>query len=459
MNDKIQKGWWIAIVGIVLAMVIQVTLIKESYQYEKSKFVTQLNSILKETIWDMNMKTQRTSKSPDVVSVDSARKKITIRKDGIYRTFDIDKSIDINKGIIDVVTNQGTYDLRDLDLWDLARLNTFFQQRLKEAELCMPVKFVLTDTAGAEIDRYESGVIDSRNEVEVEPIYLGFIDRHVLQVNCEFPISYYWLLAAERVKVACLFFVVLLFCIFLLVRIIRRERKIRKNKEKLVHSLVHNLKNPVAASLVSIEAAEREIPPTERAGKVDEVFSALAKRMTSLKYNIDELLTADANVNGFQINLQEVDVERLTDELIRFYEPLCTGEKTVTFRVDNCLLQRYLVADYNHLYGVLSNLIANSLRYSNNEVKISITFRREGNDGVITVADTGIGISSENQKYIFEPGYRVVTNSPGYGMGLYYAYMVVAGHHGKISVWSRAGRGTKFTILLPQKRRWWNFKK
>lgn len=455
MNNAIQKGWRIAIIGFIFAVVIQIMLIRESYLYEKSVFVTNVNSQIVKSIMELNGNAQMTSSREclNMISNNPAKETMLIIKNGVPSTFKIDKQSDKSS-----LTNQATYDLRDIDKWSLKRLDSTFQQKLDEEKLYTSVKFVLADSAGREIERC-AGSNDSWWDVKTEPIHLGFIDRHTLQVNYEFPFGYYWQLAAERLKIAGFFFIVLLFCVYLLLQMIKNERKIRKHKEKLVHSLVHNLKNPVMASLAAIEAAERAMLPAERAGKVEEVFTGLTKRMTSLKYYIDELLTTEANANGFQVNLQRVDIERLSDDLVEFYEPLCTEGKNAVFRIENHLQAKHLIADYNHLFGVLSNLISNALKYSDKEVEIIILFRNEGNNVIITVKDNGIGMSKESQKRIFEPNYRVTSNPGGCGIGLYYVRMVVCGHYGKIRVKSEEGKGTEFIISLPQRKRWWNFKK
>ena len=95
---------------------------------------------------------------------------------------------------------------------------------------------------------------------------------------------------------------------------------------------------------------------------------------------------------------------------------------------------------------MLGNLIDNALKYSGSTVDITISL----SDGVITVADNGIGIEKEKQNYIFDKFYRVpqgnLHNVKGYGLGLYYVRNIMERMGGKVSVKSTLGKGTEFTL-------------
>ena len=103
-------------------------------------------------------------------------------------------------------------------------------------------------------------------------------------------------------------------------------------------------------------------------------------------------------------------------------------------------------ADAAQLQHVLGNLIDNALKYSGSTVDITISL----SDGVITVADNGIGIEKEKQNYIFDKFYRVpqgnLHNVKGYGLGLYYVRNIMERMGGKVSVKSTLGKGTEFTL-------------
>jgi signal transduction histidine kinase len=79
--------------------------------------------------------------------------------------------------------------------------------------------------------------------------------------------------------------------------------------------------------------------------------------------------------------------------------------------------------------------------------KLTVSARRVVEEVVMEVGDTGVGISEETSKHIFEPLFT--TKKGGLGLGLYFVKMVVEGHGGEVDFVSKPGEGTIFTIRLP----------
>lgn len=114
-----------------------------------------------------------------------------------------------------------------------------------------------------------------------------------------------------------------------------------------------------------------------------------------------------------------------------------------------------LCADKVHLYNIISNLMDNAIKYSSENVEISIRSYVEDEHCVISIRDSGIGISPENQKHIFDKFYRVpqgnLYSTKGYGLGLYYVKTLVERHNGEITVKSFLNEGAEFIIKIPVK--------
>jgi two-component system phosphate regulon sensor histidine kinase PhoR len=102
---------------------------------------------------------------------------------------------------------------------------------------------------------------------------------------------------------------------------------------------------------------------------------------------------------------------------------------------------------------MLNNLLENALKYNDKTPIIEINTRLEEQKYYIEIKDNGIGISADDQKQIFDKFYRVSTGDlhqvKGFGLGLNYVKQVIEAHKGQITVKSKIGEGSTFTIELP----------
>ncbi len=112
-----------------------------------------------------------------------------------------------------------------------------------------------------------------------------------------------------------------------------------------------------------------------------------------------------------------------------------------------------VVGDRAHLEQVLTNLLINAIKYSPQANQVDVALGCTQDSVVISVRDYGIGIPVEEQKHIFERFYRSNTAWSkaigGLGMGLYIAQEIIQRHEGKITLESKLGEGSTFSIELP----------
>jgi two-component system phosphate regulon sensor histidine kinase PhoR len=102
----------------------------------------------------------------------------------------------------------------------------------------------------------------------------------------------------------------------------------------------------------------------------------------------------------------------------------------------------------------IGNLIDNAIKYNTAEPVIKIACKSSENHIIIDISDNGIGIPREYQDQIFDKYFRVPTgnvhDSNGFGLGLYYVNEIITGMGGKIKVSGSAGKGTRFTLEIPE---------
>jgi signal transduction histidine kinase len=101
------------------------------------------------------------------------------------------------------------------------------------------------------------------------------------------------------------------------------------------------------------------------------------------------------------------------------------------------------------LNQVWLNLLVNAAHAVREGGEVGITTRREGDSAVVTVSDTGHGISPENLSRIFDPFFTTKPVGEGTGLGLSVTYSIIERHRGTISVESQPGQGTTFTVTIP----------
>ena len=130
-------------------------------------------------------------------------------------------------------------------------------------------------------------------------------------------------------------------------------------------------------------------------------------------------------------------------------------EKNIDFIVD--LLTKHVLADEQYLTEAISNLVDNAIKYSKDEIKISITSQNSDKYVLLKVRDNGIGISKEDQHIIFDKFGRAAVHEhnrkggvSGFGLGLNYVDQVMQAHGGKVTVASEKDQYSEFTLYIPK---------
>jgi len=211
----------------------------------------------------------------------------------------------------------------------------------------------------------------------------------------------------------------------------------------------HELQTPLTILKGEIEVALRSPRTPDEYRAV--LTSALEEidRLTRLVEGLLLLARADAGV---------LRLDRRSVDLAKLVEDVC-GQAKILADAGHVVLRQegmeYLTifGDYDQLRRVLLNLVDNGIKYTPAGGQVGISLRREGPWAALRVADSGIGLSPEEQKQIFERFYRSPEaksrGEGGAGLGLCIARSIVEAHGGKIQVASTPGQGSAFTVLLP----------
>jgi signal transduction histidine kinase/DNA-binding response OmpR family regulator len=240
--------------------------------------------------------------------------------------------------------------------------------------------------------------------------------------------------------------------VLLSIRNTQALRELNELKTNFVANVSHELKTPLMAISGALELMEDERSPDKIKTYMD-LLSRNSLRMKSLVYDLLDFSKLDSK----QLRLQPIEfsLNRLINETIEDLA-VAAKEKGLELSASTPGDEISILADHERIKQVVSNLIANALKFTPEKGSIRVDFSAQDDGTVlISVKDTGIGIGPAEQMKVFDKFYQV-DGSPsrahaGFGLGLAIVSSIVEAHGGKIWVESELGKGSAFFVSLPLK--------
>jgi signal transduction histidine kinase len=181
-----------------------------------------------------------------------------------------------------------------------------------------------------------------------------------------------------------------------------------------------------------------------------ERIAASGRHLLGLVNNVLDIAKAEANEQSQQS--EPFDLARLCDELAAMVEPLLQKRSTVTLEVHLAEGAPAPVLDRGKLKQILLNLLSNAAKFTDDGT-ITLSAVYDVDEWRFAVSDTGIGISADDQRRVFENFERVRSpgrNAEGTGLGLSICAALATAMRGTITLTSRLGVGSTFTLIVPQ---------
>ncbi len=237
-----------------------------------------------------------------------------------------------------------------------------------------------------------------------------------------------------------------------LFRDISKEVEAERVKNEFISTVSHELRTPMTSikgytDLLFMQAAG---PITDAQRKFLTVIKSNADRLATL---VNDLLDISRIETGrIRLDRQPTDAAKVIQDVVTALSKQADEKQlTVTTRIKSPLPPVY--ADRDRLTQILTNLVDNACRYTPAGGKITVSARRVSDKVQIDVTDTGIGISPEDQKKVFDRFYRadhpVVQETGGTGLGLAIVKSFVEMHGGTIWLKSELGKGSTFSFTMP----------
>jgi two-component system phosphate regulon sensor histidine kinase PhoR len=231
---------------------------------------------------------------------------------------------------------------------------------------------------------------------------------------------------------------------------VTRLERLERMRQEFLANVSHELRTPLTAILAYVELLlDGAIDDRENNVRFLEVIQKHAQRLTSLVNDISDLSAIESG--NVPLDPVRLSVRQIVDEVM----------ETVRPRAQQCEVSLYndisadlpITADRGRFEQILLNLIDNAVKFNRRGGEVRVTAERQNGAVSISIKDTGIGIAASDLPRVFERFYRVdkarSVELGGTGLGLAIVKHLVRIQGGKITVESKPGQGTCFSLIWP----------
>ena len=331
---------------------------------------------------------------------------------------------------------------------NLDNFDFHFQNNLMESDALQTYNLEVIDASSERVIMYKR----QSDELENPLTMLANIDdaMFVLRVSIEIPYRKIWNTMWGLILSSAVIIILLSFTFVYLIRTLFRQKELEQMRRDLTHNITHELKTPISVAYTANDALRNfaaDNNPTRR----ERYLEIVSLQLTRLSSMVERILAVSVEEDGRgSHNPEPIELRPFLEQILRGCQAMGKQVAT-TLRCDESFV---IEADRFHLRNIVQTIIDNSIKYSLDEVAISVEVEAEAKATRISISDNGIGIAERHIGHIFDKFYRVPTGDKhdvrGYGLGLYYARTIVERHNGRIEARSRKGEGTTITITLPK---------
>ncbi len=229
------------------------------------------------------------------------------------------------------------------------------------------------------------------------------------------------------------------------------EKRLSSLKTDFINNMTHELKTPLSTIAVAGRTLEMEKIRTNEA-KIMETAKLIGKQSVHLNQLINMILEISMwERTQFELDKKKIPIEELMNDIVESFRSgygHCADLRS-EYNFNGAIVD----LDVIYFTTLVNNLLSNAVKYSDSHPVINVEGLAGNNNVLIRVSDNGIGISKSDQKHIFDKFYRASSGNihkyKGLGLGLYYVRKIAEAHGGAVSVSSRPGKGSTFTVTLP----------
>ena len=238
-----------------------------------------------------------------------------------------------------------------------------------------------------------------------------------------------------------------------LLRFINEQEQMAELRNDFSYAMVHDMKSPLSSIIMGAHFLH--------SGKVDDkpqikekYYTIIEEEAEHLLALVNKLLTISKLENKKLIlNKWDIHIEPIINDLVE----KAKAKSTKPIEVKTFLEVKNVLADEQYLTEAIANLIDNAVKYSKDEIELSIKTFDTDRYVLLKVRDNGIGMTKEEQQVIFDKFGRAAIHEKnrkggvsGFGLGLNYVDQVMRAHGGKVTVASEKDKFSEFTLYIPK---------
>lgn len=234
---------------------------------------------------------------------------------------------------------------------------------------------------------------------------------------------------------------------------LKQDQEMRDARLQFFTMIAHEIRTPVTLIIGPLESLKehwKQVSGKLSDGEtITQTLSVIDRNAQRLLLLVNQLLDFNkVQQKGMQVHFRLNNISKLMHAVAERFAPTFE-QKSIRFEVEYPADELVAMIDQEAITKVISNLMSNALKYTEDYVRLSCRLLENGTHFRIEVEDNGLGISPDEKEKIFGAFYQARDNKPGTGIGLNIVKNLVEAHHGMVEVESAVGKGSTFIVTLP----------
>ncbi len=218
-------------------------------------------------------------------------------------------------------------------------------------------------------------------------------------------------------------------------------------------SAAHELRTPIAVLRTKLDVFKKKKREQHEYDELVDMMETYIDRLSSIITDLLEFAETSELGEAEDVSLDSV-IKTVVDDLESVAQNnMINMQIDIQPKAQSEAKALIVQGNTSLLYRAIYNLVENAIRYNHKEGLVNVTLAQEGQEGVITISDTGVGIAPEQRELVFEPFYRVNKSRSrefgGAGIGLSLVKTILKRHGASITVSENSPQGSVFTIRIP----------